>query len=179
MPNTKISNLTSAGTLSGSEVAPIVQSGSTVKATAQNIANLAIPTQTGQNGKYLTTNGINTSWGTVTAGQNYKTIALLFSLSGGSVTATSLYNDTGATLFYSISSNNLIISSGASPVFTTNKTFASCGNLLLTTPSIAIMGSIFVNTTFVQFSFFTTNGVNQSLVVATTSQQSILIQVYP
>jgi hypothetical protein len=68
MANTKISNLTSAGTLTGSEVAPIVQSGSTVKATAQNIANLAIPSQTGQSGKYLTTNGTTASWGTVSGG---------------------------------------------------------------------------------------------------------------
>jgi len=68
MANTKISNLTSAGTLTGSEVAPIVQSGSTVKATAQNIANLAIPTQSGQSGKYLTTNGTTASWATVSGG---------------------------------------------------------------------------------------------------------------
>lgn len=45
MPNTKISNLTNAGALSGTEVIPIVQSGTTVKTTAQAIANLtpAVP----------------------------------------------------------------------------------------------------------------------------------------
>ena len=43
MPNTKISNLTSAGTLSGTEEIPIVQSGTTVKTTAQDIANLGGP----------------------------------------------------------------------------------------------------------------------------------------
>ena len=41
MPNTKISNLTTAAALTGSEVAPIVQSSSTVKVTTQNIADLA------------------------------------------------------------------------------------------------------------------------------------------
>lgn len=41
MPNTKISNLTSAGALAGTEVLPIVQTGSTVKTTVQDIANLA------------------------------------------------------------------------------------------------------------------------------------------
>lgn len=45
MSNTKISNLTNAGALSGTEVIPIVQSGTTVKTTAQDIANLtpAVP----------------------------------------------------------------------------------------------------------------------------------------
>lgn len=65
MPNTKISNLTSASTLTGSEVAPIVQSGNTVKATAQNIANLALPSQTGNANKYLQTNGTTASWDAV------------------------------------------------------------------------------------------------------------------
>lgn len=43
MANVKISGLTTAGSLTGTEVAPIVQSGSTVKVTTQNIANLAVP----------------------------------------------------------------------------------------------------------------------------------------
>jgi|688.fasta_scaffold219041_4 hypothetical protein len=183
MSDKKISQLTAATTpLAGTETLPIVQGGQTVKASAQSIANLApaeLPSQTGNNGKYLTTNGSTASWGTVTGGQNYKTIALIFSLSGGSYSGTVLYNDTGATLFYSLSSNNLIISSGASPVFTTNKTFATCGNLLLSTPSIAVMGNVICNTTFIQFGFYTTAGAPQNLTVATTSPQTILIQVYP
>lgn len=96
MPNTKISNLTSAGTLTGSEVAPIVQSGSTVKATAQNIANLAIPSQTGQNGKYLTTDGTTTSWGAITAGA--KIFTSTFSITSGVLSQTSVFNNTGVTL---------------------------------------------------------------------------------
>lgn len=40
MANTKISELTAAAALTGTEVLPIVQSGATVKATAQAIANL-------------------------------------------------------------------------------------------------------------------------------------------
>lgn len=179
MANTKISNLTSAGTLTGSEVAPIVQSGSTVKATAQNIANLAIPTQTGQSGKYLTTNGTTTSWGTVTAGQNFKTYAALFSLSGGGLTTTQLYNDTGATINLTLSSNSLIVSAGATPVFTTNKTFVTCGNLLLSTPSIAIMANVSISTTFIQLFYYTTAGAAQSLIVATTSPQTLIVQIYP
>jgi hypothetical protein len=63
MADKKISQLTAATIpLAGTEPVPLVQSGNTVKATAQNIANLAIPTQTGQSGKYLTTNGSVASW---------------------------------------------------------------------------------------------------------------------
>ena len=94
MPNTKISNLTSAGTLTGSEVAPIVQSGTTVKATAQNIANLAIPSQTGNSGKYLTTNGSTTSWATV-GGVPYTSYVAELAWAGVSVAETVYYNNTG------------------------------------------------------------------------------------
>lgn len=183
MSDKKISQLTAATTpLTGTETLPIVQGGQTVKASAQSIANLApaeLPSQTGNNGKYLTTNGTTASWGTVTAGQNYKTIAAVFSLSGGSITGTTLYNDTGATITYTLSGNSVIVSAGASPVFTTNKTFASCGNLFLSTPSIAIMGSVNFTTTFVQFGFYNTAGGLQSLTVASTLTQTILIQIYP
>lgn len=44
MANQKISELTSAGALTGTEVLPIVQSGTTVKTTAQDIADLASST---------------------------------------------------------------------------------------------------------------------------------------
>jgi hypothetical protein len=44
MANIKISELTSAATLTGTEVVPIVQSSSTVKTTALSIANLATHT---------------------------------------------------------------------------------------------------------------------------------------
>lgn len=93
MPNTKISNLTTAAALTGSEVAPIVQSSNTVKVTTQNIANLAIPSQTGQNGKYLTTDGTNTSWGAVSAGSKIYTST--FNITSGTLNQTSVFNNTG------------------------------------------------------------------------------------
>ena len=40
MANTKISELSNAGALNGTEVLPIVQGNATVKTTTQNIANL-------------------------------------------------------------------------------------------------------------------------------------------
>jgi hypothetical protein len=66
MADKKISQLTAATIpLAGTEPVPLVQSGNTVKATAQNIANLAIPSQASQSGKFLTTNGTAASWGAV------------------------------------------------------------------------------------------------------------------
>jgi hypothetical protein len=62
MSDKKISQLTAAAPLTGTEQLPLVQGGVTLKASTQNVANLAIPTQTGQNGKYLTTNGSVASW---------------------------------------------------------------------------------------------------------------------
>jgi hypothetical protein len=62
MSDKKISQLTAAAPLTGTEQLPLVQGGVTLKASAQNVANLAIPTQTGQSGKYLTTNGSVASW---------------------------------------------------------------------------------------------------------------------
>jgi len=47
MANTKISNLTVGGSLTGTELVPIVQSGSTVRTTTQAIANLAGGATTG------------------------------------------------------------------------------------------------------------------------------------
>ena len=41
MAKTKISELSDSSTLDGTELIPVVQSGSTVKTTAQDIANLA------------------------------------------------------------------------------------------------------------------------------------------
>jgi len=121
MPNTKISNLTNAATLTGTEVAPIVQSGNTVKATAQNIANLAIPSQTGQSGKYLTTNGTTTSWGTVSAGT--PTAIYRVSTNGGVITATAIQTISGFTPTFSISAGGIFVSSTS--LNSNSTTFAS------------------------------------------------------
>jgi hypothetical protein len=180
MADKKISQLTAATIpLVGTEPVPLVQSGNTVKATAQNIANLAIPSQTGQGGKYLTTDGTTASWASVTSGQNFKTYAAVFSLSGGSVTTTELYNDTGVSINLITSLNSIIVNAGATPVFTTNKTFVTCGNLLLSAPSVAFMANVSLNTTFLQLFYYTTAGAAQNLTVATTSPQLVLVQIYP
>lgn len=97
MADKKISQLTAATIpLVGTEPVPLVQSGNTVKATAQNIANLAIPSQTGNNGKYLTTNGTTTSWGAITAAS--KIFSARFTITSGVISVTSVYNNTGYTI---------------------------------------------------------------------------------
>lgn len=63
MADKKISQLSNASTpLTGSEELAIVQGGATVKATANNVAALGLPSQSGNDGKYLLTNGSNAVW---------------------------------------------------------------------------------------------------------------------
>ena len=122
MSDKKISQLSNAAALTGTEVAPIVQSGSTVKATAQNIANLAIPSQTGNNGKYLTTNGTSISWGTVSAGTP-TAIYKVTTNGSGAVTATAIQTISGFTPSFSISAGGILINSAS--LVATSATFGS------------------------------------------------------
>lgn len=179
MPNTKISNLTSAGTLTGSEVAPIVQSGNTVKATAQNIANLAIPSQTGQNGKFLTTNGSAISW--ATAGAGFTFASWNFSWGGGGLFANNLLvNNTGISMALSVISNSITVSA-PSAVFTSNKTFVACSNIRFNTPSIAFFGGVeFTSTTILSCMFYDSTGAAFTFGAASQPRTGVLtIQIYP
>ena len=118
MPNTKISNLTPAGSLSGSEDIPIVQSGTTVKTTAQDIANLA-PAPT----------------------LPFTLLANSIQISGGSVSSIVLINTTSEPIIsYSIggTSNEWLIINPSSGIFTSNKTFGT--SLVVLTGSGVIYG---------------------------------------
>lgn len=179
MPNTKISNLTNAATLTGTEVAPIVQSGSTVKATAQNIANLAIPSQTGQSGKFLTTNGTTTSWGT--AGAGFTFVSWNFSFGGGGLFANNqLANNTGMGYTLSVISNYIQVQAFAS-IFTTNKVFVSCQNIRFNTPSIAYFGGVeFTNSMELRVLFYDASGNAFTTFSASQPRTCLLnIQIYP
>jgi hypothetical protein len=185
MADKKISQLSGATTpLTGTEELAIVQGGSTVKATAQSVANLApaeLPSQSGNANKYLQTNGITASWSTVSGGQNFKTYSARFFIGGGSIIATQIFNDTGATITLSLSGNNISVTASSS-VFTSNKTYINCTNLQISSPSagIAIMGGVLLNTASnVQFKYFTTAGASQSLTGIVTDIGTILIQIYP
>jgi len=102
MPNTKISNLTTAGALSGTEVLPIVQSGTTKKVSTANVANF-----------------------------NFSQISLIINdTTLGTFSTTILKNNTGATLTISVGAqNNEININSSTPIFTNNKTFIIASNL--------------------------------------------------
>ena len=85
---TSSGNLTLGGTLSGVDLTTQVTgtlpiaNGGTGQTTANAAFNALVPSQTSQSGKYLTTDGTNTSWATVNAGA---------SLSNDTSTASNLY----------------------------------------------------------------------------------------
>jgi hypothetical protein len=85
---TSSGNLTLGGTLSGVSLSTQVSgtlpiaNGGTGQTTANTAFNALAPSQTSNSGKYLTTDGTNTSWATVNAGA---------SLSNDTSTATSVY----------------------------------------------------------------------------------------
>ena len=108
MANKKISQLTAAATLTGTEIVPIVQGTSTVKTTVQDIANLApaspaeLPTQViGNANKFLQADGIGgvsyqTAGGTTVTSALFK--ILLPTSGGGTLSFTEIYNTTGRTV---------------------------------------------------------------------------------
>ncbi len=85
---TSSGNLTLGGTLSGVDLTTQVTgtlpiaNGGTGQTTANAAFNALAPSQTSNSGKYLTTDGTNTSWATVNAGA---------SLSNDTATSTNLY----------------------------------------------------------------------------------------
>lgn len=79
-------DLSVSGNVTLTNALPIAQGG-TGQTTASNAINALMPSQTSNSGKYLTTNGVSVSWGTVTPGSGTVTsVALSSSLSGITVT---------------------------------------------------------------------------------------------
>ena len=63
---TKAANLSGLGTNTSTSGVLEILSGGTGQTTANAALNALLPSQTGNNGEYLTTDGTNTSWATVT-----------------------------------------------------------------------------------------------------------------
>jgi hypothetical protein len=104
-----------------------IAAGGTGQTTANTAFNALVPSQTSQSGKYLTTNGTNTSWATVNAGA---------SLSNDTATSTNLYP-----LFAAATSGT------PTTIFTSNAKLLykpSTGELSVTVPRAS--NGIFVNT---------------------------------
>lgn len=164
MSDKKISQLSNAAALTGTEVAPIVQSGSTVKATTQNIANLNY-TQLSYN------------------------LNIVYS-GGGTVSATTLKNTTGQTYTVSIEEgptaiNNVLRITASSSVFTNNKTYLSAGNFLFI-PVPIIKQIVYpictrVSSTIVEFSFYSYDGAEYDFVgspVSSSNSSAVNILIF-
>jgi hypothetical protein len=183
MSDKKISQLTAATTpLAGTETLPIVQGGQTVKVTAQSVANLApaeLPSQTGNNGKYLTTNGSTASWGTVSAGPTVFSFTVGLT-SGGLNSPTQIVNQlTGSAIIFdqAVGQINLVAILGTP--FTANKTFVSCSSIS-TSSDVGVFGGATISPTQLDLRFYSTSGGAYSFTGKTTLVNLFVkVEIYP
>jgi len=132
-----------SGTWQGNTVAILY--GGTGQTTANGAFNALAPSQTGNNGKYLTTDGANTSWGTITAG----------------ITIT---NDTSTNAsYYPVFTTATSGSISAANVSSTELIF-NPGTNALTAPNIVASNGLFVNNMTVAGSFSVPAGYSASSV---------------
>jgi len=132
-----------AGTWQGNTIGILY--GGTGQTTANTAFNALAPSQTGNNGKYLTTDGANTSWGTVTAG----------------ITIT---NDTSTNAsYYPVFTTATSGSISAANVSSTELIF-NPGTNALTAPNIVASNGLFVNNMTVAGSFSVPAGYSASSV---------------
>jgi hypothetical protein len=132
-----------SGTWQGNTVAILY--GGTGQTTANGAFNALAPSQTGNSGRYLTTDGANTSWGVVTAG----------------ITIT---NDTSTNAtFYPVFTSATSGSISAANVSSTELIF-NPGTNALTAPNIVASNGLFVNNMTVAGSFSVPAGYSASSV---------------
>lgn len=133
---TSSGSLTLGGTLSNVSLATQVTdtlpiaNGGTGQTTANNAFNALAPSQTGNSGKYLTTNGTNTSWATISSAGTVTSVAAtvpaFLSISGSPIT-------TSGTLAISYSGTALPVANGGTGI----TSFGSGVATWLGTPSSA------------------------------------------
>jgi len=157
-----------------------IANGGTGQTSASSAINALLPTQTGENGKYLTTNGTTASWANVSAG--YPTIAFAVTLTSGLVGTTQLINTTGATISIT-SSTNIITVTSSSNIFTLNKTFCTSNAIRSTNAfTFGILTPIFQrsNDSSCTFDVFTNDGsaANISQITAPAVWQFEIV-IYP
>lgn len=91
-------DLSVSGNVTLTNALPIAQGG-TGQTTASNAINALIPTQTNNSGKYLTTDGVSVSWGSVTPGTGTVTsVGITNNLSGITVTGSPVTTSGSITL---------------------------------------------------------------------------------
>jgi hypothetical protein len=133
-------DLSVSGNVTLTNALPIAQGG-TGQTTASNAINALIPSQTGNSGRYLTTNGTAVSWGTVTPGSGTVTsVALSSSLSGITVTGSPITSSgtlgltgtlnvaNGGTGVATLSTGAVLVGNGTSAVSSVSP--SSSGNVL-------------------------------------------------
>jgi len=145
-----------AGTWQGNAIG--ITYGGTGQTTANAAFNALAPSQTGNNGKYLTTDGSNTSWGTVTSG----------------ITIT---NDTSTNAsFYPVFTTATSGSISAANVSSTELTF-NPGINALTAPNMVASNGLFVNNMTVGSSYSIPSGYSASSVGPVTVGSGVSISV--
>jgi hypothetical protein len=121
-------NLSVSGSVTLTNALPIAQGG-TGQTTASTAINALMPSQTSNSGRYLTTNGVSVSWGTVTPGSGTVTsVALQSNLSGITVSGSPV--TTSGTL---ILSGTLAVANGG-----TGQSTLSTGAVLVGNGSSAV-----------------------------------------
>jgi hypothetical protein len=112
-----------SGTLLQSGTAVTIAQGGTGQTTASAAFDALAPSQTSNSGKYLTTNGTTTSWGTVSGGSPAGSNTQIQYNNSGAFGASSNLTFDGSTL-------DVNVSSGSSAIFQLRATNASAGAFL-------------------------------------------------
>ena len=134
-----------------------IANGGTGATTANTAFNALAPSQTGNSGKYLTTNGTSTSWATVASGTVTSvaaTVPSFLSITGSPITSS-------GTLAISLSGTALPTTSGGTGLtsFTANGVvYASSSSALTTGSALTFDGSKLVNTGYDKSTYFVATG---------------------
>jgi hypothetical protein len=161
----KISALTAAATLVGTEVLPVVQSAATVKATAANVAALAVTndmaTDTGSTTKAPTVAEVE-AYVAANAGLPYKAYAALVTNSSGTFTVTELVNDFGATTFAFTNPSTGVVRVTASATTYTSGKAASPGSTINNAGAVYFMNGFRASDTIFTFNLRLNDGTQSA-----------------
>ncbi len=150
-----------------------IANGGTGQTSAANAINALLPSQASQSGKYLTTDGTNTSWSTISAGKQTAIFKVTTNGSGG-VSATVIQGISGVTWAATISGSNIVLTPTPN-IFTFNS--IAFGSTAITSGS-AILFCIPqpLGSSSQTFSFYDTSNaqVNMSTTATASGQYTVL-----
>lgn len=135
---------TVAGDIEGVSVtSPITGGGTSGTVTIGIDSTAVVPSQTGNSGKYLTTNGTSSSWGTVSSGAVVQVKSAVYSTS--STTSSTSYVDTGLSISITpTSASNKILVFVSQNIYAVHSGNSAAANLQIVRDSTAIntIGSV-------------------------------------